>query len=390
MSGRIRRIALVLSMAGAVAAPFAFGAGAARAGANQIETGVWWQAQPDGGTLPMPPHVPAGGLWVSSNPSGPAAISAVRFNLPSGETNPVLTLTVAQQASPPAGAVPGGGVSLLACATSAAWTKTDPSTPGPWSAAPAGDCAKGQVTGVPSADGTKVTFELGSLASGAGGGSVSAVFVPAQVADPLPAAPAPLPAAGPGISSSFDVSFNPVKADAVAVTSASAAPGTATGSDAATAPTVDESSSVSSAPSGYQSFTAPSYTSAAPAAASPAPAAADAAPAASQAPALAASPPQAVRPVLASKAKRTTEQTVAGLVFLGLCGWAWQLFAKDAGAGAGLGAGAVAGARGGLAVATRSSSLPFRSLYDMPSTAISAPPRRFGTGERVGKPPPLR
>ena len=86
-----------------------------------------------------------------------------------------------------------------------------------------------------------------------------------------------------------------------------------------------------------------------------------------------------VRPALANKAGGKTEQTVAGLVFLGLCGWAWRLFAQDAKA-----------AGGGLALATSSSALPFRSLYDMPSRAVATRTRRFGTAPRVGRPPPLR
>src|SRR5437879_12575474 len=59
-----------------------------------LESGYWWQAQPDGSPLPPPPQVPPNGLWVSGTPAAQQAVSAIRFDLARNQANPVLTLKV--------------------------------------------------------------------------------------------------------------------------------------------------------------------------------------------------------------------------------------------------------------------------------------------------------
>ena len=66
--------------------------------AGALTTAWWWQGEPSRGAVPGPPTVPDGGLWVSSNATGPQAVSAVRVPLDAGDTAPVLTLTVHQAA----------------------------------------------------------------------------------------------------------------------------------------------------------------------------------------------------------------------------------------------------------------------------------------------------
>src|SRR3954447_22505831 len=66
-----------------------------------LESGYWWQGQPDGTPFPPPPNVPANGLWVSGSNANPVAIAALRFQLGPEEATPVLTAKV-NSAFPPA------------------------------------------------------------------------------------------------------------------------------------------------------------------------------------------------------------------------------------------------------------------------------------------------
>ena len=81
--------------------------------------------------VPPPPTVPDGGLWVSSNASGPQSLSAVRVTLSPGDSAPTLVLDVHQ-------AVPPNTLALAAYPTAAAWS---PGTAQAWSSKPAFDPA---------------------------------------------------------------------------------------------------------------------------------------------------------------------------------------------------------------------------------------------------------
>jgi hypothetical protein len=206
-----------------------------------------------------------------------------------------------------------------------------------------------------------VTFAiLPAMVPGPVPAGASPVPVPAPA---LPAAPAPAPAppdpTSPDIWPTFDLTFQPVTPAAVSVASGP----------------VPEAPP---APDSYSPFAAPvdsagSFTASEAASPPLAPPVADPQAAAAPAPAVARTPPRVALPVVAaSKAARSGEQALAGAVFLGLCAWAWKVFNQDA--------------KAGLA----SAGAGFRSLYDTPSAGPAAARRRFGTGPRVGRPPPLR
>ena len=68
--------------------------------AGALTTAWWWQGEASKGAVPAPPTVPDGGLWVSSNATGPQAVSAIQVPLDPGDSAPVLTLAV-HQGTPP-------------------------------------------------------------------------------------------------------------------------------------------------------------------------------------------------------------------------------------------------------------------------------------------------
>ncbi|HUS61035.1 MAG TPA: hypothetical protein VMY34_02490 [Acidimicrobiales bacterium] len=149
-------IAAALAAAGIAVAP-----APSRAGSYQA-SGWWYKAQTTTGSLPPPPGpvVPPGGLYVAlapdSNPSapfGPAAISAVRFELTPG-ADATLTLKVA--AGHRAG-LPGAPYGIEACPALTTWT---PVQGGSFAARPLGDCGRLRVTGLSNADATAVSFAL--------------------------------------------------------------------------------------------------------------------------------------------------------------------------------------------------------------------------------------
>lgn len=235
-SGR-RRLAraAVATAAGAVAAaPFLLAA-PARA-VSGIESGYWFSAQASGGVLPPPPTVPAKGLWVSSNPSGPQAISAVRFSLAEGESTPVLTLKVHQST---------GTLALLACPTTSSWKAGDAQAS---SEQPKYDCSGAHAAAVISSDSTTVTLDLTGVVT-------SSVADLALVPD--------APSGTPAVSPTFDITFEPVTADQVRVTqSAVAAP--ASGPDTSSTPVFDTPTTVGGAFSPPLATSAPADVAAAP------------------------------------------------------------------------------------------------------------------------------
>lgn len=223
---QLLRSGALLALAGAaVLAAGAFGLAQVQA-LGRIETGSWWRAQTDDGSVPPPPWLPEGGLWIAADPSGASAVSALRLRLGANESLPVLTLDVAADRNP-------SEAPIYACAASAPW---EPSAAGPWSAAPTWDCSGGLVRGRPAANGTQVLFDVSELAP-EGGDTLDVVFFPGQVPTGLPGG---LPV--PGTVSPFaEVVFAPPDASVVSVHTEAPQAGTPTAgaTSAPVAPTTE-------------------------------------------------------------------------------------------------------------------------------------------------------
>lgn len=193
-----------------------------------LESGYWWQGQPDGAPLPPPPNVPANGLWISGSEASPVAIAAIRFQLAPDEATPTLTAKV-NSAFPPAqvsAALNAGQIVVMACPATPGWK---PAQAGAWSAKPQFNC-RGAVNGTVNADGTAIAFDLGGVVTD---GKVDVVLVPGTGAAVLP--PNPLPGLPPTPQpSGFDLTLQPVTADQVH-TSPGVAPGTDAGTSTAPA-----------------------------------------------------------------------------------------------------------------------------------------------------------
>ncbi|MFP5326615.1 MAG: hypothetical protein ACLGHT_03930 [Acidimicrobiia bacterium] len=202
MITRTRVAGAAVALLFALAAMPSGGAGAATLG----DKGWWWfgnagqtRLTPPGvpgvsapaGTPETPPprDVPENGLLVersapTSEGQQTTAIAAVRFELSSGETSPILELKAASTAGTPA---------LLACIAGSAWTGTHG---GRWDYKPLVACDPASegasVAGVAGAENVW-TFNLSTLVVGAdeedGGGTVDVVIVPQR--DPAAAAQPP-------------------------------------------------------------------------------------------------------------------------------------------------------------------------------------------------------
>ena len=176
-----------------------------------VQAGYW-------SSLPATPEVPAGGLEVASNTSGPQAVAAVRFTLGDGESASTLTLKAAQ-------AQPQSQIAIEACAVatgSAGWTPPAGGGPGAMASAPKADCQGGLVAGAVAADGSTVTFDLSLMPSD--GGVVDVVLQPSQVASPTAGT---APGVPDQVYPTYDAAFQPVDAGAIAVT---AGPASSSGS----------------------------------------------------------------------------------------------------------------------------------------------------------------
>lgn len=145
-----------------------------------LVVGSWWTGQAADGTVPPPPTLPAGGLWVGYAPSGPTAISAIKVTLADNERAPTIALSVHSQQ-------PSGAASVGACQATSDWTPVDA---GPMSAAPHFDCGSGVIQGTANSDGTILTFDLSSFVVG---NQINVVFEP----NPAPVAPPQAPVAAP-------------------------------------------------------------------------------------------------------------------------------------------------------------------------------------------------
>jgi hypothetical protein len=114
----------------------------------------WWYEANQGLPVPPPPppQVPPDGLYVGNGFSGPTAISALTFTVPSGAGVGPLTLKIAGNPTitqPPS-----------ACTLSPASAGYKPAQEGAWSDRPSYECKKAQITGSVDANQTSVTFKV--------------------------------------------------------------------------------------------------------------------------------------------------------------------------------------------------------------------------------------
>jgi S-DNA-T family DNA segregation ATPase FtsK/SpoIIIE len=113
----------------------------------------WWS---QASSLPPPPDVSSDGLYVQGGPSGPVAISALRFTVPTGESPTKLVLVPTGVASPSA--------AVQVCPLKPASAQFAPAQNGAWADAPAYDCeGKNAVVGTTDDAGT-LTFDVSTLA----------------------------------------------------------------------------------------------------------------------------------------------------------------------------------------------------------------------------------
>lgn len=161
--------------------------------------GWWWKAQAVGLVpVPSPPTVPAGGLYVAGDPSGPFAVSAIRVFIPADTIVGPMVLRIASAQ---------GTVVIRACPTTIAW---GPEQGGQMIGAPTADCASAATLGqVDTAAGT-VTFEVSPLVRDA---FLNVVLLPQEGAvfsssfeppgpDTIALTPAPPPSSGDSGTSS--------------------------------------------------------------------------------------------------------------------------------------------------------------------------------------------
>lgn len=247
--------------------------------------GWWWRAQTGllGADLPPPPDVPEDGLLVERAPDGATAVSALRFRLADGETDPVLTLTVASGQS--------SGAAIAACPTGrVGWNGAQG---GRWDSAPSWDCEQGRVDGEASDDGSTWSWSLAPLVREDG---VLSVMLVDATATP------------------FHVAFEAPSASSLSTTTAPPPPPPAPDPDPGPPPAQQPPS----ASSGSSTFAPPPPTQAGPPAADPAPPAPEVADPAPAAPV--AQPP--AEPVAAPAAPVVPAQGVSPLAagLMGLIG----------------------------------------------------------------------
>jgi hypothetical protein len=164
--------------------------------AELTDASWWWFGNQGPAPLPAPPTVPPGGLLVAGAADGAKAIAAVRFTLAEGESNPTLTLTVAEN-----GDQGGEGAVLGACVAGSAWGGGE--NGGPWEAKPNAACSTGSVQGIRAEDGKSWTFGVAPLVVS---GEVNVVITPGTVAPDAP------------VGSSFSLAFAPPTTAALTTT----------------------------------------------------------------------------------------------------------------------------------------------------------------------------
>ena len=139
--------------------------------ADATASGWWSRLQSGQGvSLPAPPGVEDGDLFVQGAPDGASAMAAVRFTLTETETAPVLQLRFAQEG---AGSSASAAV-VLACPSTTPWNAGGNQA---WSTHPIPDCSR-QAIGEVAEDGTSMTFDLSSFIVG---DAVDLVILPGTV-----------------------------------------------------------------------------------------------------------------------------------------------------------------------------------------------------------------
>ena len=150
-----RRFTALVGVVAAAASVGLMGVVAPVEAAAPEATGWWWAAKPGGPTPPIqppsPPVVPAGGMYVASEPTDPVGLSAVRLTIPDNAAVGDLVLKVDSMV---------GTAVVQACTTTTAWS---PEEGGRLDAAPVPDCATGLAYGGLEADNTAMRFPVGGL-----------------------------------------------------------------------------------------------------------------------------------------------------------------------------------------------------------------------------------
>lgn len=184
--------------------------GSADSGAT-LDAQGWWnktQALPVQGdptglglttvpTVPAPATVPADGLSVANDSSGPTAIAAVRYLL-GGQGGGTLRLDLVS------GSTLTGTEQLTACPVQGGFT---PAQNGRWASAPAYEPEACVVVGAPNAEATAFTFEIPSTFASALGNDVTVLIAPQS-----------------GSATPFSLSFTKPADDAFTVTTAVQSP----------------------------------------------------------------------------------------------------------------------------------------------------------------------
>jgi len=144
------------------------------AGADAPAAAGWWS---QASSLPPPPDVSSDGLYVQGGPSGPVAISALRFALPEGQAPQKLVLVPNGVASPSA--------AVQVCPLKPQSEQFKPAQNGAWADAPAYDCdGKHAVVGTADAAGT-LSFDVSALADG---GTLAVAVIATGAGDRVPIA----------------------------------------------------------------------------------------------------------------------------------------------------------------------------------------------------------
>ena len=105
---------------------------------SAFDAGVWWKGQQKiGPNLTPPQHVQKGGLWVSSNPAGTVALSAVRFTVGPDDHQPILNLAIDAFTTAPSQVPADLGGAILGCVATASWKAPAAGPFGSLDAAPA-------------------------------------------------------------------------------------------------------------------------------------------------------------------------------------------------------------------------------------------------------------
>lgn len=159
----------------------------------------WWTAgaAPSVPSSVAHPTVPAGGLDVADNFTGPYSVAAVHIPEPGAPQDAILTLTLAKGATP--------GVAVTACPTTSRWT---PASGGRLADAPRWDCSR-SAPGVIAADSVTIVWTV--PAAFARQGAIDVALVPSATASPFDA---PLSAVKPN-SITFSTGPVPSRPDSV-------------------------------------------------------------------------------------------------------------------------------------------------------------------------------